>query len=160
LRCPACYMIQDYTLRDFRCTLTRCPRVFVNIQPSNKSQSSSDKPRMKGRHAAALAVMGWYLMVLSPPCTAGCSPRSVDVKAARTYAASENGEATGAQGGDDSQLRDEIAPRKGQPVDRELQSKGARAIDPKVTGHIRVRRRLQGESEFHIEMFNGAYQLS
>jgi hypothetical protein len=38
LRCPACHMIQDYTLRDFRCTLTRCPRVFVNIQPSNRSQ--------------------------------------------------------------------------------------------------------------------------
>ena len=37
-RCPACYMIQDYILRDFRCTLTRCPRVFVNIQPSNRSQ--------------------------------------------------------------------------------------------------------------------------
>jgi hypothetical protein len=36
LRCPACYMIQGCTLRDFSCTLTRCPRTFIDIQPSNK----------------------------------------------------------------------------------------------------------------------------
>ena len=51
------------------------------------------------------------------------------------------------------------APRKGQPVDRVLQERKLRAIDPKVVGHIRVRRRFQGESDFRIEMLNGAYQL-
>jgi hypothetical protein len=29
-------MIQDCTLRDFSCTLTRCPRTFIDVQPSNK----------------------------------------------------------------------------------------------------------------------------
>jgi hypothetical protein len=38
LRCPACYMIQDCTLRDFRCTLARCPRKFVDIKPPAGSQ--------------------------------------------------------------------------------------------------------------------------
>jgi beta-lactamase superfamily II metal-dependent hydrolase len=52
------------------------------------------------------------------------------------------------------------APRKGQPVDRVLQARKLRAIDPKVIGHIRVRRRFQGEPDFRIELFNGAYQLS
>jgi hypothetical protein len=51
------------------------------------------------------------------------------------------------------------APRKGQPVDRVLQERKLRAIDPKVVGHIRVRRRFQGESDFRVEMFDGAYQL-
>lgn len=52
--------------------------------------------------------------------------------------------------------------RKGQPVDRVLkdESRQARAIDPKVVGHIRVRRLFQGESDFRTETFNGAYQLS
>jgi hypothetical protein len=51
------------------------------------------------------------------------------------------------------------APRKGQPVDRVLQERKVRAIDPKVVGHIRVRRRFQGEPDFRIEVFNEAYQL-
>jgi len=63
---------------------------------------------MKPRCAAALALVGWYLMVPSPSRAAGGSPGSVDVKAARIYAASENSEAPGAQGSDDSQLRGEI----------------------------------------------------
>ena len=33
LRCPACLLIQDCTLKDFRCTLTRCPHTFINIKP-------------------------------------------------------------------------------------------------------------------------------
>jgi len=63
---------------------------------------------MKPSHAAALALVGWYLMVPSPSCAAGSSAGSVDVKAARIYAANENSEAPGAKGSDDSQLRDEI----------------------------------------------------
>jgi Metallo-beta-lactamase superfamily len=51
------------------------------------------------------------------------------------------------------------APRKGQPVDRVLQQRELWAIDPKVVGHVRVRRRFHGESDFRIEMFDGAYQL-
>jgi hypothetical protein len=33
LRCPACFLVQDFTVKNFTCTLTRCPRVFVNIKP-------------------------------------------------------------------------------------------------------------------------------
>jgi hypothetical protein len=53
-------------------------------------------------------------------------------------------------------------PKKGQPVDRVIAeaSRQIRAIDAKIPGHLRVRRRFQGKSEFRIEMFNGAYQLS
>ena len=60
---------------------------------------------MKPRHAAALALVGWYLMVPLPSRAAGGLPGSVDVKAGRIYAASE---ALGAQDNDDSQIRDEI----------------------------------------------------
>ena len=52
------------------------------------------------------------------------------------------------------------APRKGQPVDRVLQGRQLRAIEPKLVGHIRVRRRFQGESDFRVETLNGAYQLT
>ena len=38
LRCPACLLIRDFTLKDFTCTLTRCPRTFVNIEPPTGSQ--------------------------------------------------------------------------------------------------------------------------
>jgi hypothetical protein len=38
LRCPACLLIQDCTLKDFRCTLTRCPHTFVNMKPPAGSQ--------------------------------------------------------------------------------------------------------------------------
>jgi len=34
LCCPACFMIQDCTARNFRCTLTRCPRIFANVKPA------------------------------------------------------------------------------------------------------------------------------
>jgi hypothetical protein len=34
-----------------------------------------------------------------------------------------------------------------------------RAIDAKVPGQVRVRRRFQGETDFRIETFNGAHQL-
>jgi len=33
LRCPACFLVQNCTLKDFTCALTRCPRVFVRIKP-------------------------------------------------------------------------------------------------------------------------------
>jgi hypothetical protein len=42
-RCPACLLVQDCTLKDFRCTLPRCPRTFVNIKPPNGSQPTADK---------------------------------------------------------------------------------------------------------------------
>jgi excisionase family DNA binding protein len=32
-RCPACFLLQDGDLKDFKCSLTRCPRVFVEIEP-------------------------------------------------------------------------------------------------------------------------------
>lgn len=32
-RCPACFLIQGVPLRGFVCTLSRCPRAFVKIQP-------------------------------------------------------------------------------------------------------------------------------
>jgi hypothetical protein len=38
LRCPACFRVDGVPLLHFRCTLTRCPRRFVNIQPPNGSQ--------------------------------------------------------------------------------------------------------------------------
>jgi hypothetical protein len=37
LRCPACLLIQDCTLKDFGCKLTRCPRVFVRLDPPTGS---------------------------------------------------------------------------------------------------------------------------
>jgi hypothetical protein len=44
LRCPACLLIQDCTLKDFRCTLARCPGIFVDIKPpTNGSPSAADK---------------------------------------------------------------------------------------------------------------------
>jgi hypothetical protein len=52
-------------------------------------------------------------------------------------------------------------PRKGQPVDRVIRESGRqiRAIDARVPGHVRVRRRFQGEPDFRIETFDGAHQL-
>jgi hypothetical protein len=41
LRCPACLLIQDCTLRDFRYTITRCPHTFVGIKPPAGSQPSA-----------------------------------------------------------------------------------------------------------------------
>jgi len=63
---------------------------------------------MKLRHTAALALVGWYLMVPSPSCAAGSSAGSVDVRRPPIYAASGKSEAPGRQGSDDPQLRDEI----------------------------------------------------
>ncbi len=37
LQCPACYMFQDCSLKDFRCGLERCPRVFVSIKPARSA---------------------------------------------------------------------------------------------------------------------------
>jgi hypothetical protein len=36
LRCPVCFLVQGVPLRGFSCSLTRCPRTFIAIQPSNK----------------------------------------------------------------------------------------------------------------------------
>lgn len=33
LRCPACFLVRDLTPKNFTCTLTRCPRVFLDIAP-------------------------------------------------------------------------------------------------------------------------------
>jgi len=33
LRCPACFLVQNCTLKNFSCILTRCPRVFVRVKP-------------------------------------------------------------------------------------------------------------------------------
>ena len=33
LRCPACFLIRDLTPKYFTCTLTRCPRVFLDVTP-------------------------------------------------------------------------------------------------------------------------------
>jgi hypothetical protein len=38
LRCPACYAVKDHLQRGFTCSLSRCPRVFANIQPPSGSQ--------------------------------------------------------------------------------------------------------------------------
>jgi hypothetical protein len=37
LHCPACYMLQDCSLKDFRCTLERCPQVFVSTNPARSA---------------------------------------------------------------------------------------------------------------------------
>jgi hypothetical protein len=36
LRCPVCFLVEGVPLRGFSCTLTRCPRTFIDVQPSNK----------------------------------------------------------------------------------------------------------------------------
>ena len=36
LRCPACFRVDGVPLLHFTCTLTRCPRTFIDVQPSNK----------------------------------------------------------------------------------------------------------------------------
>ena len=33
-RCPACLLVQDFAVKGFTCTLTRCPHVFVRLDPS------------------------------------------------------------------------------------------------------------------------------
>jgi len=33
LRCPACFLVRDLTPKNFTCTLTRCPRVFLSVNP-------------------------------------------------------------------------------------------------------------------------------
>jgi len=43
LRCPACLLIQDCILKDFRCGLARCPHTFVNIKPPSGSQPTADR---------------------------------------------------------------------------------------------------------------------
>jgi len=32
-RCPACFLLQNCDLKDFKCSLARCPQVFVEIEP-------------------------------------------------------------------------------------------------------------------------------
>jgi hypothetical protein len=36
-RCPACLLVQDFAVKDFTCTLTRCPHVFVHLDPPTGS---------------------------------------------------------------------------------------------------------------------------
>ena len=43
LRCPACFLVQGVTLQGFACTLTRCPRTFIDIQPPSGSLPATDK---------------------------------------------------------------------------------------------------------------------
>jgi hypothetical protein len=31
LRCPACFLVQDFAVEDLICTLTRCPRAFIYL---------------------------------------------------------------------------------------------------------------------------------
>ncbi len=38
-RCPACLLVQDFTVKGFACTLTRCPHVFVCLDPPAGGQS-------------------------------------------------------------------------------------------------------------------------
>jgi hypothetical protein len=38
LRCPACFLVEGVSLRGFSCSLSRCPRTFIDIQPSNKAE--------------------------------------------------------------------------------------------------------------------------
>lgn len=33
LRCPACFLVRELTPKSFSCTLTRCPRVFLEVTP-------------------------------------------------------------------------------------------------------------------------------
>ena len=41
LRCPACLLIRDHMAKDFTCTLSRCPRVFVSIDPQGGPQPAA-----------------------------------------------------------------------------------------------------------------------
>jgi len=41
LRCPACFMVQDFAVEGFACILSRCPRVFVNVDPPSVPQSAA-----------------------------------------------------------------------------------------------------------------------
>jgi hypothetical protein len=52
-RGPACSLIQGFTLKGFTCRLRRCPRTFVNIQPSAGSPRPTCAPgprRPQGPH--------------------------------------------------------------------------------------------------------------
>jgi hypothetical protein len=46
LRCPACFLVKDATQGGFTCGLSRCPRVFANIEPPTGSQPAAD---MRGK---------------------------------------------------------------------------------------------------------------
>jgi hypothetical protein len=96
--------------------------------------------------ASSVAVVTPYASGIAPLPTGADQQRLVRLTTNRAYSTARS--------------RGWSVPRKCQPVDREIQRKGARAIDQKITGHIRVRRWFQGESEFRVEIFNGAYQLS
>jgi hypothetical protein len=41
LRCPAYFLVQGVILRGFAYGLTRCPRTFIDIQPSNKVETAA-----------------------------------------------------------------------------------------------------------------------
>lgn len=43
LRCPICFLVEGVPLLHFRCTLARCPRTFVDIQPPNGSLPTADR---------------------------------------------------------------------------------------------------------------------
>jgi hypothetical protein len=45
LRCPACLLIQDCTLKDFRCGLARCSHTFVSIKAP-----AGSRPAERGEH--------------------------------------------------------------------------------------------------------------
>jgi len=38
MRCPACYAVKEHLQKGFACSLSRCPRIFVNTQPPAGSQ--------------------------------------------------------------------------------------------------------------------------
>lgn len=46
-RCPACLLLQDCDLKDFRCSLTRCPRVFVQIEPTPVPSAAHDNDQAR-----------------------------------------------------------------------------------------------------------------
>ena len=110
-----------------------------------------------GSHNAHLSDVWQLMLEESPiaavtPFTSGVAPLPRDSDRRRIVSLTERAYCTAPSQGWSAQ-------RKGQPVDRVLQERKVRAVDPKVVGHIRIRRRFQGESDFRVEMFDGAHRL-
>ena len=71
-RCPACFLIRDCTLKDFKCTLTRCPHVFAEIEPPSNRPTVHDndqgrsnlkrltRPSLPGVFLVTNLVVAWW----------------------------------------------------------------------------------------------------
>jgi hypothetical protein len=55
LRCPACFLVQDFAVEDLICTLTRCPRAFIYLdRPVGPTVAVGACSQPRGRHQMSI----------------------------------------------------------------------------------------------------------